>query len=138
VKNSEKYTISNRFSKIRDFDTVFKTGSRIKAGQITLVWGKMSPENSLSGMEMAVVASKKSVSKRAVDRNLVKRRLKAVFRLHLSQFEPDRLILLNHHFYCWLGSRALLQMPFPELVRITTGIWTQVLTQLEQNRNSNP
>lgn len=65
----------NRLKKEKDFENVFKNGKTVKCQNLFFKYVPSGEES-----RIGIVVSKK-VSKRAVDRNKVKRRIREIFRL---------------------------------------------------------
>lgn len=76
----------------KEFEKVFKTG-RSHRGDLVLL---KTTQNTLEIPRFAVAVSKKNV-KRAVDRNLIKRRIREAFRAHQNLLQPnvDYIALYN-------------------------------------------
>ena len=68
----------------KDFDRLFKKAKFVSQGSLTLGFA----ENKLSNSRFAVIVGKK-VSKKAVIRNLVKRKIVEIIRLNLGQIKPN-------------------------------------------------
>lgn len=82
----------SRLIKNKDFENVYKNGVAARAGHLLI----KTIQNDLSTTRIGVVVGKK-VSNKAVDRNKIKRRLKALFRQNLSQIKPgyDLVVIPN-------------------------------------------
>ncbi len=74
----------NRLKSKKDFETVFKKGESFKSGFILL---KVAP-NSLDMCRFGIVVSQK-VSKKAVVRNKIRRRLSEIIRLNFMQAQKS-------------------------------------------------
>ncbi len=75
----------NRIRKKKDFETVFKKGKTVRDKFLVLRFA----ENNLKDSRFGFVVSLK-VSKKAVLRNKIRRRLSALASLHLSQIKRGR------------------------------------------------
>ena len=86
-----KLTLSRekRLRKKLDFLAIKKDGSKYYSEHLIICIKK----SELSYPRIGVIVSKK-VSKRAVDRNLIKRRLREIFRLNQHNFEPGDMLLI--------------------------------------------
>ncbi len=82
----------NRLKKQKDFEKVFKDGVGFKQGSLYLKIGK----NGLQSTRFGFVVSKK-FSKKAVDRNRVKRILREVIKSNLSNIKSglDVVVVVN-------------------------------------------
>ncbi len=90
-----------RISRKKDFDIILKSKSKFYSNNFVLRFS----ENELSKSRFCVVVSKK-ISKRAVDRNRIRRRIYEAIRLNYDKIKPgfDFMILtklsvlkLNYH-----------------------------------------
>lgn len=79
----------NRLKKKKDFERVFKKGKGFNEGFLFLKIGK----NNLSKSRFAFIISKKT-SKKAVDRNRDKRRLREIIRKNISCINPGLDVVL--------------------------------------------
>jgi len=94
----------NRLTKDRDIEAVYKRGRSFYMGDLAL---RLAP-NKLPAARLAVIVSLK-VSKKAVKRNLLKRRLREIIRREVIPHCPngfDGIILTK---------AGLLNLPFTEL-----------------------
>lgn len=69
----------NRLKKKKDFESVFKQGRGVKQGLLYLKFKK----NGLESSRFGIIAGK-NFSKRAVDRNKIKRRIREIVRGRIS------------------------------------------------------
>lgn len=74
----------NRLKRKKDFQRVFQKGRGIKEGVLVFKW----LPNSLKENRFGIIVSQK-VSKKAVSRNKIRRRLQAHLRLKLSKFKKN-------------------------------------------------
>jgi len=84
--------IENRLKKQKDFENVFKNGRGFKQGSLYLKVQK----NDLELVRFGFIVSKK-FSKKAVDRNKIKRILREIVKVELPKIKPgiDIVILVN-------------------------------------------
>lgn len=80
----------------KDIDILFKKGKRIHSPILTLVYIQKKTEVNESKFPQLLVSVPKRNFKKAVDRNLLKRRLKESFRLYLK--ENSILSLTSYHW----------------------------------------
>jgi ribonuclease P protein component len=83
-----------RIRKQKEFDLIFKKGRKIKTRFLLIVFR----ENGLKSSRFAFIVSSK-VSKKAVVRNKIKRRLREIIRLNFSKIRPgyDFIIVASPH-----------------------------------------
>ncbi|MCL4135411.1 UNVERIFIED_CONTAM: hypothetical protein GTU68_033127 [Idotea baltica] len=91
--NSDKkygFSAEKRIKKAKEFQYIQKFGTKLFSKQFLLIY----TENNLEHSRLGLVVSKK-VSKRAVKRNFIKRRLKEIFRLSQNEFiKPIDLVII--------------------------------------------
>ena len=82
----------NRITKKKDFDSIFKTGKGFKQGLLYL----KTKKNNLDSSRFGFIVSKK-FSKKAVERNKIKRRLREIIRKELPKIKKpiDVIIIIN-------------------------------------------
>jgi len=79
----------NRLTKKKDFDSVFKQGKGLKFGFLYLKYKK----NNLKASRFGFVVGK-NFSKKAAQRNKIKRRLREIIKNKLSKIEPGTDIII--------------------------------------------
>lgn len=102
----------NRLGKRADIEHVFKRGRSTYAGDL----GLRSAKNNLSTSRFTVVASLK-VSKKAVERNALKRRLREIIRREIlpkTKLGYDGLLLTK---------KGLLELPYEDLKTLTVKLF---------------
>ncbi|MDD2646594.1 MAG: ribonuclease P protein component [Patescibacteria group bacterium] len=80
---------AHRLTKDIDFEKLAKSGRAVYGGELALKWRK----NDLAQSRFGFVISTK-VSKKAVVRNKIKRRMRAIVRLSLSKIKPGYDIMI--------------------------------------------
>ncbi len=80
----------NRLSKKADFELVFKSGNKVYNQYLNLRF----KENGLNYCRFAIIVSNK-ISKKATERNKVRRRLRSVISVNLSNFKQNNDIILT-------------------------------------------
>lgn len=97
---------NNRLSKKADFEQVFKSGNKVYNQYLNLRF----KENGLIYCRFAIIVSNK-ISKKATERNKIRRRLKAVISVNLSNFKQNYDIIIT-------VLPALKPLDFPEVKEI--------------------
>ena len=89
-KNKLRYTLSKRerICQRRTFDYLFAHGSAYKSGVLKFFFVFNPPASPDQASLSMAIAVPKRMFKRAVDRNLMKRRIREAFRLHKHQLLP--------------------------------------------------
>lgn len=103
---------TNRLTKDRDIERVFKRGRSIYAGALALRLAR----NELALSRLAVVVSLK-VSKKAVERNRLKRRLREITRREIVPHLKTGFDIVI------ITKKPLLELPFEELKKLTIGLF---------------
>ena len=93
--------------KQREFTPLFKTGKRTNLPYFTMVFGRLLNENNQTPLQFAVVVPK-TVSKKAVDRNKLKRRVYSIIRQNIKTLQ-------NKAFYIFLMKKEAKTAIFKDL-----------------------
>jgi len=91
---------ANRINKTRDLQRVYRLGKPVHTSALVI---KFVPAERV---QVAFVVSKK-VSKKAVDRNRIKRILREYMRLHLDRHKPGKYLVMVKPSAAGLNSRSL-------------------------------
>lgn len=102
----------NRLAKDSDIEAVFKRGQTFYSGNL----GLRQARNQLAVSRVAIVVSLK-VSKKAVERNLLKRRLREIIR---REIVPG---LKTGFDIVVMTKKTLLELPFADLKKLTIGLF---------------
>lgn len=94
----------NRLTKMADFEAVFRAGRR----NSSRFFGLRFLPNNLGCLRLAVVVSNK-VSKKSTKRNVIKRRVRAMMRLRLSEFCRPVDLIINCFDACLGADYRLLE-----------------------------
>jgi ribonuclease P protein component len=88
VDGKFRYTLkkSEKLCSKRSFDLLFRSKKSIYSGCIQFIFSLELPEPDGSARLQVAFTAPKSAFKRAVDRNLVKRRMREAYRLHKHEF----------------------------------------------------
>ena len=92
-----------RISRKKDFDLILRSKLKFYSNNLVLRFSK----NELSKSRFCVVVSKK-ISKKAVDRNKIRRRIYEIVRLNYNKIKP------NFDFMIFV-SRGILKMKYQEI-----------------------
>lgn len=96
LQASNKFTAKNRLKKRNDFIIVKKSGHKAYGKFLILLFLPRSAQeldNLHSPYRLGLIVSKK-VSKKAVQRNLVKRRLREIFRLNYQELQSGDFLVI--------------------------------------------
>lgn len=104
-----RFGASHKFRKDSEFAHLRAEGSRYNCGSFVLIGAvRVETETPLSFPRFAVIASKKMIGNRAVDRNRAKRIFREIFRQNQATFPQDFDVLL-------IAKRSALSRPFAKL-----------------------
>ena len=104
---------SNRI-KQTEFQALFKSGRSIQNPLFTLIFGAKTPGITTVGPKCTVVVSK-NVSKKAVDRNKIRRRFYSI----LKKYEKS---LQNKDFYIFLVKKTAQKATFKDIELAVTSV----------------
>ena len=104
---------SNRI-KQTEFQSLFKSGRSTQNPLFTLIFGHKTPEITTIGPKCTVVVSK-NVSKKAVERNKIRRRFYSI----LKKYEKS---LQNKGFYIFLVKKPAQKSTFQDIEQALTSI----------------
>ncbi|MEQ9825873.1 MAG: ribonuclease P protein component [Puniceicoccaceae bacterium] len=97
-----------RLARSSEINRVFKEGKRHNCGVFLLIAAERSPEARVERTPRLCVIVSKRISKRAPDRNLLKRRFRALYREY-HELLPDHLDLIL------IARQGMLTTPYAEL-----------------------
>lgn len=100
-----------RLARSSEIKRVFTNGKRHNCGVFLLIAAKRTDQPSLKVGRMCVIASKR-ISKRAVDRNLLKRQFRALYRENHSLIPKNMDLVLIARYGMMTAPYSLLQMRF--------------------------
>jgi ribonuclease P protein component len=104
---------SNRI-KQSEFQSLFKSGRSTQNLLFTLIFGLKTPEITTNGPLCTVVVSK-NVSKKAVERNKIRRRIYAILK-------KNEKALQNKGFYIFLVKKPAQKASFQEIEQAVTSV----------------
>ena len=116
MENNNKFTKSERLSRKSTIEKLYAEGRSVAAFPLRAVYLPLEPEDNEPTASILIAVSKKRF-RHAVDRNLVKRRLREAYRLNKHSFIEElqqrncrmavSILYLDkqHHSYSYLQSR---------------------------------
>lgn len=99
------FSWQTRLARSSEINRVFKQGKRHNCGVFLLIGAKQQTEQLSRKVPRVCVVVSKRVSKRAVDRNLLKRRFRALYRENQSLIPADLDIIL-------IARKSMLTAPY--------------------------
>jgi ribonuclease P protein component len=122
---SYRYGKTDKLKSRKQIEQLFREGKTISEPPLRLIWLR---ENHLGQLQAGVSVSRRHY-KRAVDRNLIKRRMREAYRLNkneLSLFSSEQQILLSL-FWIYTSRKIL---PFSEMEKACRSILQKLIKQL--------
>jgi ribonuclease P protein component len=119
-------TRAHRFHGYNSLSVVYRRGQTVRNPQLSL---KFVAQNHNKHYRLAIVVSRK-VSKSAVVRNRIRRRLYETVRTHQDELAPSYDLVVT------VFSDQLATMPYQELEALMTGLLTQAHAMETSNREA--
>jgi ribonuclease P protein component len=108
ASNHSRFGYQSRLTRSTEINRVFTQGKRLNCGVFLLFLYQRPPESTMPRPRICGVVSKR-VSKRAADRNLLKRRIRSLLR-------ECHLLLPQNYDLVMVARASMLQVPYAELL----------------------